>query len=107
MRICFIVLLKMEVSGLPSIFEIGGYKVFFWSNEHNEPIHVHVAKGKATANATKIWLTSNGGAIVAKNSSRIPKKELRLLLDVITAQYFFIIREWKNHFQTDIIDFFC
>lgn len=30
---------------LPSIFTVSGYKVFFWSNENGEPIHVHIAKG--------------------------------------------------------------
>ncbi|MEG1947917.1 MAG: DUF4160 domain-containing protein, partial [Lachnospiraceae bacterium] len=25
---------------------IAGYKIFFWSNENNEPIHIHIAKGK-------------------------------------------------------------
>ena len=40
---------------------VSGYSVYFWSNENNEPIHVHVAKGKPTPNATKIWLTKSGG----------------------------------------------
>ena len=42
---------------MPSIFTIGGYTVFFWSNENNEPIHVHIGRGKPTSNATKIWIT--------------------------------------------------
>jgi len=54
----------MEGFILPSLFQIGGYKVFFWSNENNEPIHVHIAKGKPTSNATKVWITSLGGGYV-------------------------------------------
>ena len=46
---------------------VSGYTVYFWSNENNEPIHVHVTKGKPTPNATKIWLTKSGGCIVASN----------------------------------------
>ncbi|MFQ8722376.1 DUF4160 domain-containing protein [Enterocloster sp.] len=45
---------------LPSLFTVSGYKVFFWSNENGEPIHVHIGKGKPTPNATKIWLTKVG-----------------------------------------------
>ena len=30
---------------MPKIFTIKGYIVYFWSNENDEPIHVHVAKG--------------------------------------------------------------
>ena len=37
-------------------FEVHGYKIFSRSNENNEPVHVHVAKGKQSADATKIWL---------------------------------------------------
>ncbi|MFP3154690.1 DUF4160 domain-containing protein [Lachnospiraceae bacterium ZAX-1] len=48
----------MEGYAVPSLFKIGGYIVYFWSNENNEPIHVHVGKGKSTPNATKIWLTA-------------------------------------------------
>ena len=46
---------------LPSIFSTGGYVVFFWSNEGNEPIHVHIAKGQPAANSTKVWLLEKGG----------------------------------------------
>ena len=51
--------LVKEVFKLPNIFEIYGYKVYFLSNENNEPIHVHISKGTQQGNATKIWLTKN------------------------------------------------
>lgn len=92
---------------MPSLFRIGEYLVYFWSNENNEPIHVHVGKGKPSANATKIWLTASGGCIIANNGSRIPQKELNELLDIIAAQYFMICAEWKNHFKFNDIKFYC
>ncbi len=92
---------------MPSIFTVGSYKVFFWSNENNEPIHVHITKEKPAANSTKIWLTKNGGCIVAHNKELIPVKELNELLEIIQAQYFLICAEWKRHFKTDDIRFYC
>jgi len=92
---------------LPSLFQICGYSVFFWPNENNEPIHIHIAKGQPTPNATKIWLTSSGGCIVANNNSRIPSQELQELLSVISAQYFFICRAWKEHFKIEEVVFYC
>jgi len=89
------------------LFRIGGHLVYFWSNENFEPIHVHISKGKPTQNATKVWLTSSGGCILANNLSRIPVKELNSILEVIAAQYFFICREWKEHFKIDKIKFYC
>ena len=49
---------------MPNLFTILGYKVYFWSNENNEPIHVHISKGIPSKNAAKIWLTRNGGCIL-------------------------------------------
>ena len=61
---------------LPSLFTVSGYLVYFWANENNEPIHVHVSKGKPVASSTKIWLTKDGGCILASNGSKIPSKDL-------------------------------
>lgn len=57
MHTCYTSMLRMEESELPKLFMVSGYTVYFWSNENDEPIHVHVSKGKPTPNATKIWLT--------------------------------------------------
>ena len=92
---------------MPNLFRVGGYLVFFWSNENGEPIHVHIIRGKPSPNATKVWLTRSGQWIVANNRSRIPQNDLNELLDVISAQFFLICRKWKEHFCVDDITFFC
>lgn len=92
---------------MPSLFRVGGYLIFFWSNENGEPIHVHVGKGKPKSNSTKIWLTRSGQCVVANNDSRIPQSDLNELLDVISAQFFMICRKWKEHFCVKEIQFFC
>ena len=66
-----------------------------------------MAKGKPISNATKIWLTKSGGCILANNSSHIPDKELKYLLEIISAQYFFIVSKWKEHFCVDTVNFYC
>ena len=75
---------RVGESGLPSLFLIGGYRVFFWSNEAGEPVHVHVCKGTPSPDATKIWL-----------------------LEVIAAQHEFICAKWREFFAVEDIDFFC
>jgi hypothetical protein len=84
-----------------------GYKIYFWSNEFNEPIHVHISKGKPIENSTKIWLTKSGGCIVANNKSGIPTKELREILETISYNYLFIISAWKEYFKQEEIKFYC
>lgn len=98
---------RAGVCRLPSLFTVSGYKIFFWSNEIGEPIHVHISKGKPSPNATKIWLTKTGGCIVANNGSNIPSAELHELMDFISAQFFLICSEWKKFFVVNEIKFYC
>lgn len=92
---------------MPKLFRIGPYIVFFWSNENDEPIHVHIAVGDPKSNSTKIWITQTGGCIVANNNSRIPQRDLNELLDIIPISFFYICSEWKRHFNVDVIKFYC
>lgn len=100
-------MLLREVFELPNVFTVSGYRVYFWANENNEPIHVHISKGSPGPNSTKVWLTRAGGCIVANNKSNIPKHELDELLDFIAAQFFLICAKWKDFFLTDHVEFYC
>ncbi|MCD8067712.1 MAG: DUF4160 domain-containing protein [Lachnospiraceae bacterium] len=92
---------------MPQIFKIGRYSVYFWSNESDplEPIHVHVAEGRASANATKIWITSSGKALLCNNASRISKNVLRNIIRMIEANSQLIISQWYSQFGE--IRFYC
>ena len=92
---------------MPNLFECLGYKIYFWSNENLEPIHVHISKGAPSPNSTKVWLTKSGGCIVANNDSKIGTKELNNLLEAISINYFFIVAQWKIFFGTDEIKYYC
>lgn len=87
------------VRSLPTLFEIYGYRVFFWSNETGEPVHVHVCKGKPTANATKIWLPPESNPVLANNNSNIPDKELKRILKMIALNRDSIIAQWYDYFK--------
>lgn len=92
---------------MPKVFQFGKYTIFFWSNENDEPLHVHVCEGTPSPNATKIWITRSGRCIVAHNKGRIPSRELLELQEVISAQFFLICRKWADHFATDEIRYYC
>ena len=84
---------------MPTLFDFLGYKIYFYSKEDNEPIHVHVAKRKQTANATKIWLPAESNPVVAHNNSRIPRKDLNRILKVISQNRDTIISRWYDYFN--------
>lgn len=92
---------------MPSIFELSGYKIYFWSNENNEPIHVHISKGRPTSNSTKVWLTKSGGCVLSNNNSRIPSKDLNEIMGTIASNYFYIIAKWKETYEIEDVKFYC
>ncbi|MEE0954263.1 MAG: DUF4160 domain-containing protein [Eubacterium sp.] len=85
---------------MPKCFSAFGYVIFFWSNENDplEPIYVHVAK-KVSANATKIWILSDGSAELENNNSKISAGDLRKLLKVIEAYAPELIMKWEQYFD--------
>ncbi len=92
---------------MPQIFRVGSYIVYFWSNENNplEPVHVHIAEGRASANATKVWLTSSGKTLLCNNNSQIAKRELRKIMRIIEANSKEIMDKWYSQFGE--LRFYC
>ena len=51
---------------MPQFIRAAGYKIYFWSNENDEPIHFHATKGNPDKNDTKVWLLENGSFKLAQ-----------------------------------------
>ena len=83
---------------MPQVFAILGYIVYFWSNEDDEPIHVHVCKGSPQKDATKVWITEDG-PVLEHDKSKIPKKDLKRILAWIAMNDELIIKKWQFHFS--------
>lgn len=83
---------------MPQVFVILGYIVYFWSNENDEPIHVHVCKGSPQKDATKVGITEDG-PVLEHNKSKIPKKDLKRILAWIAMNDELIIKKWQFHFS--------
>ena len=92
---------------MPQLFKIGSYVIYFWINENDplEPVHVHIAKVRPSANATKIWITRAGKCLLQNNNSQIPDRELRIMMKVIEAISADVISKWNETFGKT--DFFC
>ena len=85
---------------MPQIYRIGPYILYFWSIESDplEPLHVHITEGQASANATKIWITSTGKAVLCNNMSRIPERILSRIIRFVEANSKDIEEKWIEHF---------
>lgn len=83
---------------MPQCFKFERFTVYFWSNENEEPIHVHVAEGKPSAHGTKFWLTSTGGVILASNGGNLAPKDILRVEKAILLNCDLIIDMWNERF---------
>ena len=92
---------------MPQLLRIGPYILYFWSNESEplEPVHVHIAEGNASKDATKIWITSSGKALLCGNRSQIPDRILNRMLRVVEANSGEFVQAWLEHFGE--ISYYC
>ena len=92
---------------MPQVFKIAGYTVYFWVNENDplEPVHVHIAKGVPSPNATKVWITKNGKCLLCNNNSKIPAIQLRGFMQIIEARSKTVLDLWYSTFRQS--SFYC
>lgn len=83
---------------MPNVLTFMGYHIYFWSNENGEPVHVHIAKGKPTPNATKVWITISGDVVLEHNKSRINASDLNKILYYVRANIRDIVSLWYQMF---------
>ena len=52
---------------MPTVLRSQGFRFFFYSNEGNEPMHIHVTKAEANG---KIWMEPGIEIAICKDSVR-------------------------------------
>jgi hypothetical protein len=77
---------------MPTLLRLNGFRFFFYSNENNEPIHVHV--NKADANG-KIWLEPS---ISVEYLIGFTKSEERQILAIVDANMDNFKNKWNEYF---------
>lgn len=77
---------------MPTVFRIDGYRFFFFSNEGNEPVHIHVESGDGYC---KFWVNPTRLAYsVGYNSKELNK--ISKLVDSNTPK---IESSWNEYFS--------
>jgi hypothetical protein len=78
---------------VPTVYRERGFRFFFWSNESNEPPHVHVESGDGFA---KFWLTP----VSLAQSVHYDASEVRELLRIVTEQREMLEKVWHGYFSS-------
>jgi hypothetical protein len=77
---------------MPTVLTEGPYRFFFYSNEGNEPPHVHVERNN---NKAKFWLEEP--VRMARNKG-FAAYELTRIQSLVEEQRAECLRKWDDHF---------
>jgi len=77
---------------MPTVFIKNGFRFFFYSNENNEPYHVHVKKGDAEA---KVWLAP----VSLESSYGFVKQDILKIIDIAIDNEQIIKEAWDEFFK--------
>ena len=81
---------------MPSILSISGWRLFFYSNENNEPVHVHAQKAEMEC---KFWLKVDDFEIEEAFSYNLTPKAKQEIKRIIYGHFDYIVDEWKTYFN--------
>ncbi|WP_028573251.1 DUF4160 domain-containing protein [Desulfonatronum lacustre] len=78
---------------MPTILQLLGWRLFFYSNESNEPMHVHCRKGQMEC---KFWIDEVGYDIRLAHAYGMSPKDEREIRKIIFDHFDLITSEWNN-----------
>ena len=76
---------------MPTVWRHGGHRFFFFSNEGNEPPHIHVETGDSYA---KFWLDP----VALVKSAGYNARELRELRELVEGNRHSFTEKWHEYF---------
>lgn len=81
---------------MPTILLIAGWRLYFWANEGNEPIHVHAEKGDMEC---KFWLEVESFEIKTALEYNLTPQAKREIKKIIYVHFDYIVDEWNSYFK--------
>ncbi len=78
---------------MPTVVRTQGFRLYFWSREPNEPPHVHVDRGGASA---KVWLQP----VALASNAGYPARELGVILRLVRERQPELLEAWHEFFGT-------
>ncbi len=78
---------------MPTILVLLGWRLFFYTNEGSEPIHVHCRKGDMEC---KYWLDIDNFNINEDHSFNMSPKGKRQIRKIIFEHFDYIVEQWQE-----------
>ena len=80
---------------MPTILLVAGWRFFFYSNEGNEPVHIHAEKADKEC---KFLLKAEEFEIVEVVSYNLSPSDKREVRKIIYEHFDYIVSEWQRFF---------
>lgn len=78
---------------MPTVFYFNGVRFYFYSNENDEPMHVHVEKGDANG---KVWLEPDVNIAYMHGFS---VSETNQIMKIIEKEIVTLSNKWNEYFS--------
>jgi hypothetical protein len=80
---------------MPTVLIVRGWRLFFYANENDEPIHIHAQKAETEC---KFWLKVDIFDIGEEWSHRLSPRLRREIRKIIFDHFELIVDEWNRFF---------
>jgi len=81
---------------MPTVLFIRGWRLFFWANENDEPIHIHAEKGDMEC---KFWLEEENFEIKSAFEYNLTPQAKREIKKISYEHFDYIVSEWHRFFK--------
>jgi hypothetical protein len=78
---------------MPTVLYVLGWRLFFFMNERNEPIHIHCEKAEKSC---KYWLDVENFDIIEAYRYNLTGSDTRLVRKIIFQNFDLIVQEWER-----------
>lgn len=78
---------------MPTVLYIKGWRFFFYSNEGNEPPHIHVRKDDKSG---KFWLNEDQWEIKLACADKLTETDLRFIRKMLYSHFDEFIESWYD-----------
>ena len=79
---------------MPTVLRKDGIRFFFFSNESDEPPHIHVEKAECYG---KFWLQPD---VELAWSRRFRQRDLTKIRKLLESEQEWFLEKWDEHFET-------
>jgi len=81
---------------MPTVVYIFGWRLFFYSNEGSEPIHIHAEKADMEC---KYWIIEEEVDIKEAYAYNLAQGDRKEIKKIIYQHFDLIIESWNQHFK--------